>query len=621
MSGLFGYLDPHGELPDDCADQMAQWMACPADKTTTIIRGHRFALGCVSKGVYAGEGDVLLSSRSKRWCLFVGRIVGFQGEEETPDPVSAARRAFIEDASPLSLATANGSFAAAVWDEGCRHLELILDRHGTYPLYVARHGSALLFAGRMAALIGSGVIPAELNPSAVGLMVCIGELVGNITPVKRVRLLPAASKSVFTVDGEETSRYWQRGFSRDATGFEATARHLGDLLRQAVVRSCWSAQRIGVPLSGGLDSRVLLAATPNPLSVKTFTWGIRGCRDLRYGTQAALAFGCPHQAFEYDGAYLSGLGALGVWITEGQLPVTDFHVLPYVDKVAESCDVILNGMAGDAALGGDFIKRPWWKARSRAEAADALWRWRDINLPSSYRANLFGPVMQGCDVGDVRAAFVQEYVDAPGRNVMDMAMSFLLDNRTRRRISCGTELMRWGVESQQPFLDNDFFDLVSRVPYEWLYRRRLYLQMIRDYFPKAAKIPWQRTGIAAGAPWWLMYLSLAVHRLDRLKWFQQFFRKRRVSDFSSWMRGPLRGYVADVLTATRTLDRGLFEADMIRRAVRDHMEGANDNSALLGSMISMELFSRLFVDREQDLIDRCRTIAPRARVVAAGTGP
>ncbi len=79
MSGLFGNLDSHGELTDDCADQMAQWSSFPADRRSTLLRGPGFALGCVSKGIYPGEGEVLTGQDSIRRCMFVGRILGPRG--------------------------------------------------------------------------------------------------------------------------------------------------------------------------------------------------------------------------------------------------------------------------------------------------------------------------------------------------------------------------------------------------------------------------------------------------------------------------------------------------------------------------------------------------------------
>ena len=609
MSGLFGYFDPVGELAPDTVERMARVLGCPTDQSTTILKGSKVAIGCVSKGIYPGEGEVLTGKSPARKCLFTGRLLGFSGEEGTVD------------AAPECLAAANGPFAAAVWDDDHHRLELITDRYGMYPIYLARHQSAVLFAGQIKALLAPGVLPLEFDPLALTLMLVIGEMVDDLTLIRSVRLMPAGCKAVFSTEGEKTSRYWQCEFEAEETDFDGCARRLGQSLRTAVGRVCSDSASVGVPLSGGLDSRVLLAAAPDPTEVPSFTWGLAGCRDLRYAAATAKLLGSPHQGFEYDGGYLERLGPLGVWITEGQTSCTNFHVLPFMERVAERCSVILNGYAGDALLGGNFIKRAWWRADHRRKAGAELWRWRDVSLKQPYNAGLFGPVLRGCGLDDARTAFIKSYLRAPGKSSMDAAMAFLLDNRVRRCTSCGTSLVRWHVESDHPFFDNDFLDHVSRVPHSWRFRHRLYLCMLRMCFGNVAKVPWQRTGLPAGAGPWLRYPALGVHRLGRYKPFQPLFWSSRVSDFDGWMRGPLRSFVVGLLNDSRTLERGLCDASMLQALVKEHMESLANHSSLLGSVIALELFARLFLDREAELIEGCRVSAPKARIITVEASP
>ncbi|MFQ5590084.1 MAG: asparagine synthase-related protein [Phycisphaerae bacterium] len=619
MSGLFGYFDPSNELPAEAAEKMADAMACPADQFTVILRGPRFAIGCVSKGVYPGEGELLTDDERGRLGLLTGRLLTSSQDGSAVDPVTAARRTLLEDPSPARLSKANGPFAAVIWDEQHGHLELITDRHGMYPIYLASCGPGWIFAGQLKAILAVRQVPLTLNPVAVALMLSIGELVDDITLLDAVHLAPAASKMTLRPGGSDVTCYWHYAFHQLETDFNATARRLGHSLRAAVERICSDTSRVGVPLSGGLDSRVLLAATPRPTQTPSFTWGSSGCRDLAYAADIARAVGSRHQGLVFDGGYLKELAPLGTWITEGQLPCTDFHVLPFVDLVGRSCDIILNGYAGDAVLGGRFVKRAWWNGGSRAAAGDALWNWRNTSLAPAYRSSLFGPALQGCGITDAKAAFINSYERTPGETHMDAAMAFLLDNRVRRFTSCGTSLLRWRLESDHPFFDIDFFDHASRLPHAWRYRHRIYLHMLKACFPGVAKLRWDRTGLPATASRSLHYMSLAVHRLSRYRPFQGLFRSKRCADFERWMRGPLRAYVVDVLEDPRTLDRGICEPNTLRKLIRDHAECNLDNSTALGCALAVELFARLFLDRDPKLLERCHVPAPRLRVVKLET--
>ncbi|MGD2109249.1 MAG: asparagine synthase-related protein, partial [Phycisphaerae bacterium] len=373
MSGLFGYLDPQSDLPPDTVEKMGHVMASPADQSFSIFRAPRVGIGCISKRIYPGEGDLLVGDDSDRVGMCFGRLIGLGAHDGTSDAATLARKAFLDDASDSCLASANGPFAAVVWDERRATLELVTDRYGMYPVYVANHQSAVLFATQIKALLAVGVLSRKLNPVALTLMTTIGELVGEHTPLEGVRLLPAASRATFTHHAQSVTRYWHYSFTDRETDLDQTARRLGRRLEVAVERICSTSGTVGVPLSGGLDSRVVLASTPDPSTVPSFTWGIPGCRDMRYAPTAARILQSPHYAYEYEPDHLERSAAPGVWITEGQLPSTDFHVLPFVDRMAQHCNVVLNGYAGDAVLGGNFTKAPWWHAADRANAAAALW--------------------------------------------------------------------------------------------------------------------------------------------------------------------------------------------------------------------------------------------------------
>lgn len=605
MSGLFGYYDPQHVLPPDAAEAMARAIAVEVDRSIMVLRGRSFAIGCASKGIYPGEGQVLTSHRSRRYGLYVGRLLGFDGDDQS-DAVTAARTAFLDAPTPSRLASANGPFAAAIWDGGAGCLELITDRYGMYPIYAAGYGSALLFAQQIKAVMAPGVVAAEIDPVALVLMAAIGELVGDLTPLRTVRLLPAACKIAIGEKGLTHHPYWHYDFGRmkePAETFRQTAQRTGRLLRHAVRRICNVTPAVGVPLSGGLDSRVLLAAVPDPGRTPSFTWGIRGCRDLAYAQAVAAVLGSPHRSFEFDGGYLQECAALGVWLTEGQLPCTDFHVLPFVKHVAQRCQVILNGYAGDAVLGGNFIMPAWRHADRPQEAATALWRWRNGAVAETYRGSLLGPRLISHGWESARSSFIEQYVRSPGTTPMDMAMAFLLDNRVRRRTSGGTNLMRWAVESDQPFFDNDLFDHLAQLPYAWRFRHRLYVEVLRECFPAAASVRWQRTGLPAGAPFWTAWLSLAAHRLVRTTPLAAFQKRKAVSNFAGWMRGPLRGLVQTTLLSRQALDRNLFDPAAVRRIVNDHMDGRADNSTLLGHLLAIELFCRLFIDADRSLLD------------------
>ncbi|MBK8267401.1 MAG: hypothetical protein IPK83_03485 [Planctomycetes bacterium] len=485
-------------------------------------------------------------------------------------------------------------------DRSTNTIDIVGDRYGRYLTYYARVGRTVIFAGQIKAILATGLIPATLNEDALGLMMLIGEVVGEMTLFDGIFAIPSAAIARIDSKGLGVRKYWHYKFApKSGLEFTKSAERAGALLRQGVSRVCVSHARLGVPLSGGLDSRVLLASCPNPSQIRSYTWGIKGCRDLRYARRVAMALQSPHDDFEYDPNYLEGLANQGVWLTEGLCDVADMHVLPYVQYVGSQTPVILDGFAGDVLLGGNFIKHDWWKATSTSAAAIALWQWRFGMMPPDLGVLLLGQSRYRSLLERSRSLWLASFERYASDDSMSSAMGFLHDNRMRRCSSGGTHLFRWRAELHSPFYDNELFDHIANVPHAWRHRHRLYIEMIRRSFPSTAGIPWQRTGLPARTRWPGRFLSAGAHRLN--EWaganlrFPDVFASRHVCRLDLWFRGPLRPFIQRILLSESFLSRGIALPDGVRMVLRNHHEGAN-HTKLIGVLVALELFHRLFVD-------------------------
>jgi hypothetical protein len=373
-----------------------------------------------------------------------------------------------------------------------------------------------------------------------------------------------------------------------------------------------------VPLSGGLDSRFILdLAVQGGSKATAYTWGVEGCRDLTYASSVAHKLGCSHQSYFFDPAYLAKQAERGVWLTEGQTPATNFHVLPYLDLLAENRhDLILDGFAGDAVLGGNFITPDWYQEPDVSIAAEGLWQWRRSSFDNGWNS----PALDNMR-STARELFTATYMRASGRTPMDKAMAFLIDNRVRRTTVCGSELFRSRIHVRQPFMSPKFMESISHLPHTWRKRHRFYVDVMRRYAPSSAAAPYQRTMLPASAPYWQSWLALALQRTysmagKRLPFLPPMSGKSP-SDFPAWLRGPLRPYVENVLLSERTLDRAIVPPDVTKLVVSTHMAGGSDFSALIGAMISIELFCRLFVD---DLASSVRQFSECGGNISPGNG-
>jgi asparagine synthase (glutamine-hydrolysing) len=529
----------------------------------------------------------LLNDGKLAW---VGQCLEDAGESTT-DVVAMLRAP-----TRRALAILNGEFAAAVVDD-VGEIEVVLDRHGHYPVYVAR-APGLVAASTEPALAAAFLERPRFDREAVDLLLRCGELIDERTPLEGLTVAPAASRLRLNPDGPgREERYWKLRHEADPSlDLDDAATLMGERLRAALRRLEASGARLVAPLSGGLDSRLIVGLCERPERVPTFTWGAPGCRDVRYAELFARRVGSPHRSFEMTPGLYPGVWERGATVVGGCVGVRDMYILPFARTLAEAGDVALNGLAGDVVLGGNFLKDAWLRAERLETLADATWRWR---VPDAEAGLTLGLVADGPPGGSAPALWTRSLrARDDGRRPMEILLDWLVENRVFRVTNAGTRLLRTAVESWSPFFDRDVMDLVTRLPLEPRRKHRFYLSVLNRACPAAAAVPWQRTALAPRWGYGAVLASLAFHRGMRevgKRFGIDPFPSQAVASPADWFRGPWAEPARACLFDERTLDRGLFKPDALRRLWSAHQAGA-DLSRALGVAISLELFARDVVD-------------------------
>lgn len=605
MPGIVGYFDPDSILADDV---LARMLVALGSSEELVISMERNSWAGVGIANYANACGVSGASPERRYVV-LGALQSSDGIAISHEAI--AEKCFGEGTAPSDLTKIRGGFVAAILDSVSRTVSLVSDRFGSYPLYVYRYKTAWLFSSQIKSILSVMPERPKLNMSSVSTMLSIGEVIGDLSMVEGVDTLPAAATMKIAATGMEMHKYWRYVYEENlASDWEESVIRIGNAIGVAVSRSVHGSTSPAVPLSGGLDSRFLLdIACQEGAQPKAYTWGTPGCRDIEYARDVADRLKCKHETFNFEPDYLARLGDLGVWLTEGNTPAVNFHVLPYVNLLASrGHDRILDGFAGDGVLGGNFISSEWLDQPDLAFAAEHLWRWRRSGFDGGWRH----PALTRFH-SRAAALFKDAYLEYPGHSSMDKAMAFLIDNRVRRITTCGTELFRSRLPVKQPFMDIDVIDATRTVPHIWRRRHRLYLAVLKDFAPVSSKARYQRSMIPASAPYFMTLLSMAGQRgcgmLEKRVGFPNFFSGKSPSNFREWLKGPLKDYVEQVLLSEKALDRGVVPADFVRDVVCSHMDGSRDFTALIGAMISIENFNRLFIDDISGSISRFSTKA------------
>ncbi|HWN33998.1 MAG TPA: asparagine synthase (glutamine-hydrolyzing), partial [Pseudonocardia sp.] len=158
-----------------------------------------------------------------------------------------------------------GMFAFAIAERDTGTVVLARDRLGIKPLYLAETPGRLRFASTLPALLAAGEVDTSIDPVALHHYLSFHSVVpAPRTILTGVRKLPPATVRVIDADGTSREhRYWAPSHERRAGDAGMTARDWADevlaTLRRAVQRRMVADVPVGVLLSSGIDSSVIVA--------------------------------------------------------------------------------------------------------------------------------------------------------------------------------------------------------------------------------------------------------------------------------------------------------------------------------------------------------------------------
>ena len=368
-----------------------------------------------------------------------------------------------------------GMFAFCVVERQSGRAFLARDRLGVKPLYLAEGvaGSHLRFASTLPALLAAGDVDTSLDPVALHHYLSFHSVVpAPMTVLRGVRKLPPATTLTVEADGTRRERrYWRADFSRDPDRADWTAEDWRDAVREAlrtaVRRRMVSDVPVGVLLSGGLDSSLIVAlldeADQHGLATFSVGFGDVGGREgneFAYSRLVAERFGTDHMTFEIGEERM--LPALDATIAAMSEPMAShdcvaFHLLS--EEVSRHRKVVQSGQGADEVFGGYY-----WYEPLAADGADAT-TYRDAFVDRDHAE--MAEVLVDAHPEDVSGAFVEAAFGGAATAVdagLRLDTEVMLVDDPVKRVDNMT--MAYGLEARTPFLDHELVELAARCPPE-----------------------------------------------------------------------------------------------------------------------------------------------------------
>jgi len=615
MPGIVGIIDPL--LTTDESERLEQInKMCSAVKhyewyrVETYIKGP-LALGHVDHGIFKKDLQPINSKRGNFALLFHGEIYDCEQlkyETSIREDVSTSNLllTLYEEYGNNFVSRLKGAFNIVIWDWKEKKLIVANDRYGLRPIYYSHYNSKLYLASEVKAILTCNDISKSLDDYAVASLFFFRFVGEDRTYFESIRLLPPASFLVFKDNKISISNYWDFDFS-DKKGDKSQDYYeemLGSLILQAVERHIKDNVRITIPLSGGLDSRTILASVNKEhYPINTVTFGTKDMDDVRIAKQVSDALGTKHRFLEILPNDIISYAKEIINITDGMISFLHSIGNMTFKFTRDYTDVCLAGMQ---LFGNFFGPLAIFQSKEKLLATTSFLR----PMASSLAKSLF-----------IRCYYerIKDYPEEIIRNISKrckpISTSSILDycisgEYMRRFSNYGDLVTRTHVEVRSPLMDNDLVDFIVNTPPRERRYQYLYTRTFSRVFPELSKIPWEKTGLPIDATNSYGKMTLCLikkHLKKKTAMVDKKLADNRYSGaslinlftkYTQWSRENenLISFIRKTLLDEKAYSRNILNIKALDRVLEEHIRGKCNHIELISRLLTFELWSQLFIN-------------------------
>jgi asparagine synthase (glutamine-hydrolysing) len=521
-----------------------------------------------------------------------------------------------------ALARFAGMFGFALWDQQEHALHLVRDRLGIKPLYYAHVAGGIVFGSELRAVRAFPGVDLTLDREAVGAFLRFDYVPGPRSIHAGVRKLPpGCTLTLRAPDARpEPRRYWDAVAVARAGAEHGTLRRPDDvvdeleaLLQRVVGEHLVADVPLGAFLSGGIDSSLVVALTRSASRARLRTFSI-GFDDAAFDESAHARAVAESLGTEHTELRVTAEQALAVVPQLASLydePFADSSQVPTYLLSAltrQHVTVSLSGDGGDELFAGYTRYARNASVWSRVRGLPRPMRWgarrlaRHVSEPAldraltPLRALLPGRLGRYASGERVRAAAALAGAESDQAvyeqlfTHLDPASALVARDGGGGNGGVGASwsampthlqrMMQWDIAT---YLPDDILVKVDRASMAVGLEARVPLldHRVAEF---ALRLP-PEVATLGGVPKWPLRQLLSRHVPRAL------FERPKMGfgvPLGTWLRGPLREWMCDLLSPDRVRRRGLVDPGVVERRLRDHLSGRVEYGFALWNLLMLE---------------------------------
>ena len=471
------------------------------------------------------------------------------------------------------LGKIDGYFSAVIYDKTELQINLISDRYGLKPLYFYHRNGLFFWSSEVKGFLPLEPFRPEINPEAVNCFMDVGHMIGNLTWLKNVEMLFASAVLTYDINKGrilKKSRYWNWSeIKPEKIEFDDASVTLGKLIKKSVNKRIHPSKKIGVSLSGGLDSRAILSSIDDASNVFTYTFGAKDSLDAEIASMVAQIKKSPHLFIELNENNWLDNRFRGIWRSDGMLHFMHMQGCITHNKIIELCNISLYGTR---VGGGYFLKKLKNKQLNK-------------RISKSSASLIFGSYIKHDDTDD--SFYDVDHIDP-----------YFINNRIRMFTNRGCIAVSEGIEHRNPLLDNDIVEFTFSLPDEYRINTKIYNQSLLYTFPEMySKIPWEKTGFPISKK--ITPLTKTFKEIERFSVRIGLQKRRKMLKNREWINSPAAlNFMKKILEPSGAIYPDYVRENILEKYLIPHSNGDKNYSEQIGRAMTMELWFQQVFNRK-----------------------
>jgi asparagine synthase (glutamine-hydrolysing) len=513
----------------------------------------------------------------------------------------------------------NGSFCMIIYNMITNETIVANDRFSSCPLFYSfTVDKRLLFSTQLSPILHSPNLgeKLELDMSALFEFFALHRVLGAKTYYKNIKMLEPASILHYKGGSISIKSYWEMNYQEERRSEKYYTIKLAETLKKSLKRRTKGKDKLGILLSGGLDSRMVYAASDKPMVAFTYAEDIKN-KEVQTAKQIAAVKDYIHIFLNRDlsalNRYLDNINNM-IEIGNGMYSIEHFHAIPFLEKIGKECDILFQANVLEVffrgtnyprmklQLLGKTISLPFLHKISNENLVDTVLNKLKYSINSKHPEQLFREPYCYIFEEKLRDSVVEilEKTNHKPINIYDRFLWFDTHYIARYPSVIFELSLRHFIDSRDILFDNDLFDLYLKMPFKLRARtthKSIFLKALKMINPKIANIPHSQE------PWYspltpaIIKLFSRMVRTILIKFFSlKTSLSGRLISPSKLIRSnkKLKKLIWDIINDPGALDPSIFNINYIREFFKSHLQGEHNNYSFIYSLLVFGTWNKRF---------------------------